>query len=610
MCGINGFNWRDPGKIEEMNRAVFHRGPDDSGTYVDKNVSLGHQRLSIIDLSEKAHQPMMDESGRYVIVYNGEIYNFHEIKKELVKRGFNFFSTSDTEVVLKSYIRWGNECVKFFNGMWAFAIYDKKERKIFLSRDRFGIKPLYYFNERGKFIFSSEIKGILVHDFVTRRVDERTLFNYLFLGISDWDDRTFFAGVKRLTAGSNAIYDVTSGELSVERYYRLEENIRSYSGKNPEEDFFEIFKDAVSKRLIADVKVGSCLSGGLDSTSIVCTMRYFDDKREIPAYSLVFPGYAKDESRFQEEVEKQCRVKRKTTTFGIPDILRDLDDLIATQEEPFPTLSIYGQYRVMKLAHEDGAKVLLDGQGSDELLGGYFWLYSYYLKELLLKGDFLKFIKELNSFKKIHNSLRSLRGFPVTLFPQKLLFSVYTRNETPFLSGDFIDSHIDFLPPLKWRKKSFKEISLYAETVSSLPVLLRFEDRNSMRWAVESRVPFVDHRLAELILSLPPEEILFGGVTKKILRKSMKGIIPEEIRLRSDKVGFEAPDKELLKTEKGKEILTEITNDREFQQHLFWNHEKIKEAANKIIEDKSDAPEYIWKIILVELWLKKFKMIV
>ncbi len=604
MCGINGFTWKDPELIERMNSAIRHRGPDDSGIFVDDRVSLGNVRLAILDLSPKGHQPMRYERGEKVlwIVYNGEVYNYEKLREVLVRKGYNFTSGTDTEVVVASYMEWGERCVEKFNGMWAFAIYDPGRRRIFLSRDRLGIKPLHYLLKEGRLIFSSEIKGILQHP-IKREVDEEVLFDYLYYNLEDHTERTFFKGIKRLPPGHNAIFHLKRGELHIARYFQLKagEGI-----KGEVEGFKEVFRRAVKRRMRADVPVGSCLSGGIDSSSIACTMRSLLSEGEIEAFSLIFPGKDIDESSYQKKVVVRCRLKWNTTTFTMEEILEDLDDLIYTQEEPFQTFSIYAQYRLMKLARERGIKVLLDGQGADEILGGYHYFFSFYLAELFRGLKWGRFIREVRAYKRVHGKYPPRENFILSLLPKPLVRRLWRRNFL-YLKEDFIRRHEGrrSRDPI-WEAKSFKEASTISETYLMLPQLLRFEDRNSMRWSVESRVPFCDHELVEYTLSLPTEEIIGSGETKRVLRRAMKGILPESVRLRRDKIGFATPDKDLLRTEEGRWFAEEIIGSESFRKRPYWDQKVLEGLLKEHISGKKNHAGVLWKCIIVELWLRRF----
>ena len=608
MCGINGFSWGDEGLVRVMNEAIRHRGPDDEGVYVDDSVSLGHVRLAIIDLSPKGHQPMRyEKDGREVwIVYNGEIYNFMELRRELEKKGYAFNSNTDTEVILAAYLEWGFDCVKRFNGMWAFAIYDKTKKLLFLSRDRFGIKPLYYYYDGRNIIFSSEIKAILKHK-IKREPNDAVIFDFLYYNLLDHTEDTFFKGIKRLMPGHNAIFNLRTRELRSIKYYDLHERLGKL-GKAEEDPatFRELFKKAVKRRLIADVPVGSCLSGGLDSSSIVCMMRELEKNREIKTFSLIFPGFKLDESKYQESVVQKCKVKRYTTTFTAEDILKDLEDLIYTQEEPFSTLSIYGQYRVMKLANENGMKVLLDGQGSDEILAGYHYFFGYYFAELFRKFKWIKLAKEVLAYHKIHKSWSPLLNMILYLSP-KFIRRTLWRRRFKYLTDNFVERYKNRKSKeLQWSIKSLNEALLLAETYYSLPHLLRFEDKNSMRWSIESRVPFCDHELVEYVLSLPAEAKLERGITKKILREALRGILPEDIRTRISKIGFATPDEDMLRTEIGYKFARSIIESDSFRKRRYWKADVIKKMLEEHYSGKKNHSQELWKVIILELWLRRW----
>ena len=610
MCGINGFSWSDNSLINKMNALIRHRGPDDEGVYVDDNVSLGHVRLAVIDLSPKGHQPMgYTKDGEEIwIVYNGEIYNFADLRKELRKKGYTFNSDTDTEVILAAYLEWGFDCVKKFNGMWAFAIYDKSRNILFLSRDRFGIKPLYYYYNGENIIFSSEIKAILAHR-IERKPNDAIIFDFLYYNLLDHTEDTFFKGIKKLMPGHNCVFDLKSRNLKIWRYYSLKKRISSMirdSISNISKKFREIFFKAVKRRLIADVPVGSCLSGGLDSASIVCVMKCLNPKSEIKAFSLVFPGLKIDESKYQNSVVQKCLVKRFTTTFTVDDIIKDIEDLIYTQEEPFPTLSIYGQYRVMKLAHEKGMKVLLDGQGSDEILAGYYYFFSYYFVELFRKLQWKELLSEIMAYYKIHKTITPIISMVFHLLPRSIKHLLWKRR-IKYISESFFKryKHRKSKDPM-WDIKTLKEALILAETYYSLPHLLRFEDKNSMRWSIESRVPFCDHELVEYVLSLPPQAIIKKGVTKRVLREALKDILPENVRNRVSKIGFATPDENLLRTEQGYRLVKSIIQSHSFRNRKYWKVDIIRKMLEEHYKGEKNYSQELWKVIILELWFRRW----
>ncbi len=602
MCGINGFNWKDEQLILKMNNAISHRGPDDQYIYIDERVSLGHRRLSIIDLSPAGRQPMANEDGSIWIIFNGEIYNFSEIRPELEKRGHKFRSSTDTEVIIHAYEEWGTSCVESFNGMWDFAIYDKNRNLLFLSRDRFGVKPLYYYQDDRGIIFSSEIAGILQHD-ILRTPNEKIVYQYLAFGLVDHTIETFFKGIFSLGAGENLIYDLSSKSIRFERWYDLEsriESIRTLSDEDLAKRVRDLFQDSVRYRLIADVPVGSCLSGGIDSSSIVCVMRHLAREKIIKTFSLVFPGLPIDESEFIDEVIKQAMVQSYRETPTLEELLAELEDLVRTQGEPFGSLSIYGQYKVMQLAKKNNMKVLLDGQGSDEIFAGYQRYHNYYLYACLKSGRFIEFLR---MFKPdfLEFVVTTLMG--MTEISRNFLDRLKSRKSARFV-GNFYKGDKSY--PLF--KRGFDLNLVLQEDVAtiSIPHLLRYEDRNSMRWSIESRVPFMDYRLVELALSLGYDMKINNGVTKYIFRKAMSGIVPSKILGRRDKIGFATPDSIWLCKPKFIERINGIIGSVQFQKRPYWIASEVEKLFKEHIDGKKDNSGSIWRIINMEIWLRTF----
>ena len=365
MCGINGFSWKDEALIKRMNSVTEHRGPDDAGFLTDENVSLGHSRLSIIDLSEKGHQPMSNEDLSLWIIYNGEVYNFDELRKDLMEQGHIFKSATDTEVILHAYEQYGFECVKKFNGMWAFCIYDTNTGSLVLCRDQFGIKPLYYYHTKDNLIFSSMIAGILCHAIETSP-NSRIIMEYLAYNLQDHDVATFFSHVNHLPSGSFLIYNLRTKQCEIKKWYT-----ERISDTNDKRTIREHFIESVKLRTVADVPVGSCLSGGIDSSSIVCILDSLLGEK-FYTFSLVVPGSVLDESRYIKEIGKHTKTEQFFTTIEYTEFMHELHDFIVAQEEPVTRMTSYSQYQVMKLAYKNGAKVLLDGQGEMRSLRGMF----------------------------------------------------------------------------------------------------------------------------------------------------------------------------------------------------------------------------------------------
>ncbi len=594
-----------------MNLALQHRGPDDQSTYLDDKVSLGHRRLSIIDLSPAGKQPKCNEDESIWIVFNGEIYNFQEIRSKLEERGHKFSSNSDTEVIIHAYEEWGTGCVERFNGMWAFAIYDKNQGTIFFSRDRFGVKPLYFYQDEKGLIFSSEIKGILQHN-ISRIPNDKVVYDFLILSFVDHTPDTFFQGIKRLMPGENMTYHLSDGTMERFRWYdllRRSLEIGKISEEEAAKRIRELFEDSVRYRLISDVPVGSCLSGGIDSSSIVYAMRKIIDRNKIKIFSMVFPGKKQDESSFIDKVVTDTRVEAHKVSPTSDDLQKDLSDLIWTQEEPFGSLSIYGQYKVMQLANKVGMKVLLDGQGSDEIFAGYFIYYKYYFFESLLS-------LHLSEAKKTSRAMKN-KVNDMILFPAMTVLSSLGLSQG-FLKNLWLRKmrHLKGLKkfelsnPLLDRGFNLNR-ALYSDlTGYSIPQLLRYEDKNSMRWSIESRVPFLDYRLVELAVSLPSSYKIREGTTKYILRRALKGLVSDRILERKDKIGFATPDGDWLMATNFAEMEKEILNSATFRSRKYWKHEEVANLLNENLASgtkfKKDHMDALWRIINVELWLRTF----
>ncbi len=608
MCGINGFDWEDTTLASRMNSSIRHRGPDDTGVFCDRRVTLGNNRLAIIDLSPAGHQPLHYVRGtdKVWITYNGEIYNFEEVREELVSKGYSFNSRSDTETILAAYLEWGPSCVNRFNGMWAFAIYDVAKGIIFFSRDRFGIKPLYYHLGEGGLIFSSEVKGIAAAG-VQLRPCEQAIFNFLYMGYQDEGEQTFFEGIRRLLPGHNAVYDLSSKSLKRERFYDIANAAAAHATRPDANGLRRIFEESIRRHLVSDVPVGSCLSGGIDSSGVVCAMRELEPGADIQTFSLVFPGAKIDESKYQGEVVKACSTVGHQTTFTAEEFLFDLPDLVRTQEEPFSGLSPYGQYRVMKIAREAGMKVLLDGQGADELMAGYHTYFPYLYYELLTEAKLGELIRATYRYWRRRGSMRPIVRFLFMLMPGFVQNYAYKRRRGYVAQGFYSKYHAT-LGGRRPRKK-LSEALLETLTSYSIPYLLRLEDKNAMRWSIESRVPYLDREFVELAVALPSSAKLSGDSTKVLLRKALEGLVPSQILQRRDKVGFQTPDSEIALSQPVKDFAKKITESASFRGRPYWDWRKVEKYVDRSLASaKQDRflQEEFWKIVILELWLREW----
>jgi len=599
MCGINGFNWSDPALLKKMNSVTKNRGPDDEGEYDDKTVSLGHSRLSIIDLSPKGHQPMCNEDETIWLTYNGEIYNFFEIKEDLIKAGHIFKSHTDSEVIIHAYEQYGMECLNRFNGMWAFCLYDKKRDLLILSRDRFGVKPLYYHIAEGKIIFSSMISALLTHK-VERKPDMSVIMEYLAFNLLNHDTRTFFKDIWSLEPGSFLIFNLHSTEVSIKKWYQIK--------KHPAvtvPELTQLFIQSVRSRTVADVPIGSCLSGGIDSSAIVCTLDTMINQPFF-TYSLIFPGKKIDESRYMKEVGKHTKIQQQFTTLSRNNFLNDLPDFIKAQEEPTTGLSVYGQYCIMRLAYENKAKVLLDGQGGDEIFAGYTYYFSYYYFELLKKGRIITLLKEMRSYRKNFKDYYPHQFLCFMLLPAKIQNYVYKNYLLTWLNYDLLyESAVNKSDP-RCKPMTLHKALVLTLLNTAIPHLLRYEDKNSMRWSIETRVPFLDFNLVETAMSIPTQEKIQQGKTKIIFKEAIKNLIPEMILQRKDKIGFETPVDEFFRDPQIREFCETIFFSEPFKSRPYWNWREVERHYNRHLEGKANIGDTLWKWINLEIWLREF----
>ena len=555
-------------RLKQMTNALQHRGPDGEGCWINPSVSagFGHRRLSIIDLSDHAAQPMHYQQ-RYSIIHNGEIYNYIELREELRQKGYTFNTGSDTEVILAAYAHYNDECVEHFDGMFAFAIWDEEEQELFAARDRFGEKPFYYSNTDGEFVFASEMKALWAGG-IERKPNLQMLFNFITIGYTDNPSRpeeTFFENVFKLPAASRLYYTPSSKELFIEKYWELDPAVenKKITDKEAIEQFNVLFSTSVKRRLRSDVTIGTSLSGGLDSSSVIATMSSLaTGQTPISSFTAIFPGFEKDESAYAEQVAKQFNLQRHTVTITADDMVNDWDKFLYYQEEPFGSASAYAQYKVFELAKQHNIKVLLDGQGADETLAGYHKYYKWYWQELfqkrkLIRSGELKAAKELGIHEKFN-----YKNVIATLFPDiatVILERQYLVNALRHddLSREFVrlqSKEAYYSAPGNFNLNG----ALYFNTCThGLEELLRHADRNAMAHGREPRLPFLDHELVSFIFSLPSHFKIRKGWTKWLLRQSMSEKLPSEIVWRKNKIGFEPPQKEWMQDKRVQDMIHE-----------------------------------------------------
>jgi asparagine synthase (glutamine-hydrolysing) len=527
------------------------------GTLRDSRLVLGHNRLSIIDLSSEANQPMRSADGRYTIVYNGEIYNYIELRSELESAGRSFRTRSDTEVLLAAFDAWGTECFVRFNGMFAFAIFDAKEKRLVCARDFFGIKPFFYSDEAEAFAFASEIPALLEFPGAGRNLNVRKAFDFLNYGGVDVGDETMVEGIRQLPPAHYMVVDAPTGMIAeAKRYWDIDPSRESQqaSYKASAEALREGFIESVRVHLRSDVPLGIALSGGIDSSAVACAVRRIDRAAEIHTFSYVPEGEgARSEEKWIDIVNQTIGAVPHKVKIGDTDLVGEIDRLILRLGEPFRTTSIYAQHRVFKAARESGIIVTLEGQGADELLGGYDGYPADRVASLVAAGRLQEAAAYLGAASSWPGRSRKAIAKEVArrLIPEgfkRLAGLVFERRPpAPWLDRGFLRGRLASRGPIRGDrpggKRRFAEALAYAATRQGLPGLLRHGDRNAMSWSIESRVPFCAAGFAEYALGLPEEyHVDSSGATKRIFRDAMRGIVPDAVLDRRDKIGFSTPE--------------------------------------------------------------------
>ncbi|MBD0370373.1 MAG: asparagine synthase (glutamine-hydrolyzing) [Pyrinomonadaceae bacterium] len=665
MCGIFGIHRSGDGAsvdlqaLKRATLAISHRGPDDEGylladtragerrlcggpdtsahlnlppleAFTDNSFDLafGFRRLSILDLSVGGHQPMASADGKCWIVYNGEIYNYLELREELTGHGFVFKTGTDTEVILAAYQHWGVRCLEHFNGMWGFALYDIERRELFLARDPFGIKPLYYVSDNERFVFASEIKAILEAGGLTSRINARRLYEYLLSGLTDHTEETLFAGVRQLPAAHYLIVplDKAGDAPEPKRYWQVDLRLRreDISFDEAAGELRRLFLESVRLHLRSDVQVGAALSGGIDSSAIVTAMREVEPQLELYTFSYTADDSAINEERWADIAAGAAGARRFKVQPSAQELVADLNRLIATQDEPFGSTSIYAQYRVFKLAHESSIKVMLDGQGADEMLAGYRTYLAARLGSLLKQRQWAaarRFLESAAGLPAMGRGmlLRATGGMllsPYTshgkLLPALSQLARRTLGNGSSLAwlnrGWFEEQGIEPPKPANGHGREMLQSELHDTLVrSSLPMLLRYEDRNSMAHSVESRVPFLTSALVEFIFALPEEYLIApDGTSKSIFRRAMRGIVPDEILERKDKIGFATPERSWLSALKP--WIEDVFKSEAAARIPALNLPHVKQEWEQILEGRRYFDFRVWRWLNLIRWAEQFKV--
>lgn len=640
MCGVAGIIELNGGLVNPIQFSMIltsmrHRGPDDEGSVlietstglfeerggpdtpkeltledlcipskIKADLVLGNRRLSIIDLSINGHQPQNNEQKTVWIVFNGEIYNYRELAEELRHLGHVFKSDSDTEVLAHGYEEWSIEGLLYrMSGMWAFALWDQRLKKLFLARDRFGIKPLFYQIDKEQMVFASEIKAI--RKVLPSEVNRRRISEFLWFKPYS-SDETFFQGVNQVKAAHYIELDLYSKNMKQIRYWDLTELNTTYEETNLSEvaeSWYQLFEQSIRLHLRSDVPVGTCLSGGLDSSSIVCvsqklltsgtfTEKGLEKAQSIKTFSSIPEEKRISEAEYIEDVIMHCGVEPFFTTPTYEDFIQDFDRLIDLHDEPFRGPSIYMQYRVFRLAKENGIKVLLDGQGADEMLAGYQRYFKDYLKDIAREQGYLKAIREFIRIRDIVHL--------ETVAPMLLRNKLGIRRRA---TANVVKVRPPPDRPLEYPINNLAERMRYDLFAGSIMELLKYEDTNSMIFSIESRVPFLFHSMVEFLFKQPMSAKLKNGWTKLVLREAMKDILPENVRTRRTKLGFPAPDDEWAKKlirEKMPWLKEAIESAKE-----FIDPQGFQELCHRVLSKGwSEDLLLFWRILVLSRWLR------
>ena len=605
MCGIsviiNKKEKVNKNKILKMMDTMKHRGPDDQDFWVDKNIGMGFVRLSILDLSKKGRQPMFLDD-RYIIVFNGEIYNYIELKKELVSKGYSFNSNTDTEVILAAYDCWGKDCINRFNGMWAFSIYDRLNNSFFISRDRFGIKPLYYSFSDDALIFSSDIPSILAISNNSHSINDSVMYDYLALNRTNHSNETFFDNIFRLLPGHNAI--ISDFNVKIERWYNLENNVKNIV--NNQNGIVPILKTAINEQLRSDVPIGLCLSGGLDSSSIASMMLEEIQFNDFHTFSAIY------DDTFEKNEEKYINLykdKIKNMHYVRPNIdslVKDFDEFVTAMVEPVTTSSEYAEFKVMQLA-QNHCTVLLNGQGVDEIFGGYKYIFGPYLIELMQQKKYYSFFKEWTKYFQVNKDLQAYKSFLFHLLSDKWKNSLIKKNRK-YINQDFHKSSkiSSTLSSELYNAKSLLQSSI-KHFEHKFEHHLIWADKSGMWFSLETRFPYLDHRFVESSLALSSGDKIKNGIPKYLFKESMKKYLPEKIYSRTDKIGYETPEKKWFLDKKFKDLLNDIISSNNTVVSNYFNTNELQKIINMNELREQDA-QVLWKVASVGLWSEKFKV--
>jgi len=632
MCGILGSFLASPGaptppRFSHAVSMLSHRGPDVASEKVIRSPAstlfLGHTRLSILGSGQDGAQPLTSRDGRWEMVFNGEILNYVEVRKELEQDGFQVAGNSDSAVLIEAWARWGTACLQKIDGMFAFVVFDRALHDLYCVRDRWGIKPLYVERKDSSFLFSSEVPALLEIKESAPQANISSVYQFLIHGQYDKAGDTFLKDIEAVKPAHfiKVSINTDSGTFSsrTERYWSAPK-VQSFTGNFDDavEQVRTLFLASVQRNLRSDVPVSVALSGGIDSSSIASAVRYLEPKSEIQAFSFVAPGTDVDEQKWAELVAKEKGIQLNLVEANSTGLSNDLDDLIKTQGEPFGSTSVYAQYSVYRRAAMRGFRVMLDGQGADELFAGYRGYPEFRLRSLIEKGNVPSAVKFALAMRQSTGPRykEHLKSFIATFAPPSLHewgYSTLGKSLRPdWINTDWLDdSELKFSHPVSdlyplsaqgngRRLMQRLDFALHGDQFAQL---LRHGDRNSMRWSVESRVPFLDKTLVEAVLSFP-EEFMLGsdGTTKNLLRHALDGITPSSVLLRKDKIGFSTPEQEWL----GKELGSLDDWLEGLRDVPFVRLDKARKEIADMVEGRKAFSWLGWRLINLSKWTRLF----
>lgn len=613
MCGIVGVIRFDKEAVRKeqlqvMMQKIKHRGPNGEGTFLANNIGLGLVSLNPFSSTDAGYQPMTDGSGRYTIIKDGNVYNHQELRDELQRMGYEFQSSVDAEVILNGYKAWGEKVLNKINGTFSVAIYDKKFQTLFLARDRFGAKPLYYCVMDKELLFASEIPALLAAIHTKPTANENAIFDYIVFNRTDQTEQTFFNGIFKLqhgccmTLNCQKIYTKTS--LPITKWYDLAQLVQGQTIKGDKDEYMRRLSQAIQLRLDSNVPWGVGLSGGLDSSSITSTVVNVFKESKVHSFSAVFgKDNSADESQFIDYFKGI--VPNMHYVHPTADMLfANIDNFVSIQGEPITSTTQFVNYCVMQEAHKY-VKIILDGQGADEALSGYEYIPGLYYKTLFTHFKWVTLLKELVNYARLHHSMRHIKYMLFFMLPSKMRTKVLVTQRA-YMNPDFVARHQHNVIADQLYGASTMQEMLIRHFEYKLEHLLKWGDRVATAFSMDSRQPFLDKDLVEYSLIIEDGFKIRNGYTKYILREVMQGIMPEPVRMRVDKKGFSVPENQWFCTEKFQTFIMNILQSDSFRKRGFIKPDKAISLYKKHLKGEVDVATDIWKWINLELWYRKF----